>query len=85
MPGDLVGKSGKKIMLGFIMRRCAMELGHIPTPDEFADWANSQEKNGKRYSLFGRPISPATAELMLRHPGRPVTVRLQSIVKESRG
>ena len=34
-------KNGEaKMMLGFIVRRCAADLGHAPTPDEFAKWAN---------------------------------------------
>jgi hypothetical protein len=70
-----------KLMLGFIVRRCAREIGHAPTPEEFAAWANSQEENGRRYSLFGKAISPADARVMLRHPARLVTVRPDSIVK----
>ena len=70
-----------KMMLGFIVRRCARDIGHPPTPEEFADWANSQEQNGCRYSLFGRPISASAARIILRHPGRLVTARLESIVK----
>lgn len=77
-------KDGNKIMLGFIVRRCARELGHPPTPNEFAAWANNQEENGRRYSLFGREISPSAAEVMLRHLGRLVTVRSDSIVKKPR-
>jgi len=73
-----------KMMLGFIVRRCAREIGHPPTPEEFAAWANSREENGKHYSLFGRPISPSTARIILRHPGRLVTARLESLVKSLR-
>ena len=73
-----------KMMLGFIVRRCAREIGHPPTPEEFAAWANSREENGRRYSLFGRAISPSTAKIILRHPGRLVTARLESIVKGTR-
>ena len=29
-------QSATKMMLGFIVRRCAADLGHTPTPDEFA-------------------------------------------------
>ena len=75
--------NASRLMLGFIVRRCAREIGHPPSPEEFADWANSQEKNGQRYSLFGRPISPSVARIILRHPGRLVTARLESIVKGS--
>lgn len=76
--------NGTKLMLGFIVRRCARELGHPPTPEEFAAWANSREENGQCYSLFGRAISPSTAKIILRHPGRLVTARLESIVKGTR-
>jgi len=41
-----------KMMLGFIVRRCAAELGHNPTADEFATWANG--KNGNQLCLFGK-------------------------------
>ncbi len=74
-------KNGNKVMLGFIVRRCIRDLGHPPTPDEFAVWANNQGEDGERHSLFGRAISPSTAKLMLRHPGRLVTVHSESIVK----
>lgn len=70
-----------KLMLGFIVRRCAREIGHSPTAEEFAAWANDQEENGRRYSLFGRAISPAAARVMLRSPGRLVTVRSESRIK----
>jgi hypothetical protein len=70
-----------KMMLGFIVRRCACEIGHPPTPEEFAEWANNQGDNGERYSLFGRPISPSAASIILRHPGRLVTARLEAIVR----
>jgi hypothetical protein len=70
-----------KMMLGFIVRRCARELGHPPTPEEFAEWANNQEDNGRRYSLFGKPISPTAARIILSQPGRLVTTRLESIVR----
>ena len=84
MDDNMTGESNNnRLMLGFIVRRCAREIGHPPSPEEFADWANSQEKNGQRYSLFGRPISPSAARIILRHPGRLVTARLESIVKSS--
>ena len=67
-------------MLGFIVRRCARELGHPPTAEEFATWANNQTQNGKPYSLFGRAISPSEAEVMLRHLGRVVTVRPDALI-----
>jgi hypothetical protein len=70
-----------KMMLGFIVRRCAREIGHPPTPEEFADWANNQEDNGRRYSLFGRAISVSAARIILSQPGRMVSARLENIVK----
>ncbi|MBI4527785.1 MAG: hypothetical protein HY695_28645 [Deltaproteobacteria bacterium] len=77
-------RNGTKVMLGFIVRRCAKELGHQPTPEEFADWANNQEENGTRYRLFGQEISPSSAAIMLRHLGRLVTVRSPAIVNGNR-
>jgi len=70
-----------KMMLGFIVRRCAREIGHPPTPEEFAEWANNQERDGCRYSLFGKPISTSAARIILSQPGRLVTARLESIVR----
>ncbi|HEX9443642.1 MAG TPA: hypothetical protein VGA73_05955 [Candidatus Binatia bacterium] len=70
-----------KMMLGFIVRRCAREIGHPPTPEEFAEWANNREENGVRYSLFGREISVSAAKIILTQPGRMVSARLESIVK----
>ena len=73
--------SHNRVMLGFVVRRCARDLGHPPTALEFAEWANSREENGRRYCLFGRAISASTAEVMLRHPGRLVTVRAEAVVR----
>jgi len=64
-----------KIMLGFVVRQCAVALGHAPTADELADWANEQRDARGRYRIFGRAISTAEARVILRHPGRLVTVR----------
>ncbi len=64
-----------KMMLGFIVRRCAVDLGHMPSADEFAAWANERKQNGRRFCLFGKPISSFAAKIMLRQPGRLVTVR----------
>ncbi len=71
-------------MLGFIVRRCAVDIGHAPTPDEFAAWANAQNENGRRYCLFGKPISPSIAKAMFRQPGRLVTVRPESLARNWR-
>ena len=64
-----------KIMLGFVVRQCAVALGHPPTPAELAEWANNQRDRFGRYRIFGRPISVEDAHVILRHPGRLVTVR----------
>ena len=75
-----------KMMLGFIVRRCAADIGHAPTPDEFAAWANGENQKGKGYCLFGKPISPTIAQIMFRQPGRLVTVRPDGMTRnESRG
>ena len=64
-----------KIMLGFVVRQCAVALGHRPSPAELVEWANNQGKGGELHCLFGRPITIVEARVILRHPGRPVTVR----------
>jgi hypothetical protein len=64
-----------RIMLGFVVRRCAVALGHPPNADELAEWANSQLDARGRYRIFGRPITTEDARVILRHPGRLVTVR----------
>ena len=64
-----------RIMLGFVVRQCAVALGHPPTPEELARWANEQRDARGRYRIFGRPISREDARVILRHPGRLVTVR----------
>ncbi len=64
-----------RIMLGFVVRQCAVALGHAPTPEELACWANEQRDARGRYRIFGREISTDEARVILRHPGRLVTVR----------
>ena len=71
-------------MLGFIVRRCAADLGHNPTPDEFAAWANEHNLNGQRCCLFGKPISPSVAKIMFSQPGRLVTVRREGLASGSK-
>jgi len=68
-------KALPKMMLGFVVRRCAADVGHQPTAEEFAAWANEQRDGVRTFCLFGRPISVAEARLILRHPGREVTTR----------
>jgi len=74
-----------KLMLGFILRRCAVELGHAPTPEEFAVWANEQEQNGKFFCLFGKAITSSAAKVMFSQPGRMVTVSPQGMARIWRG
>jgi len=62
-----------KMMIGFVVRRCAVALGRMPTPAEFAAWANSDSAD--RAHRFGRPISEEEARLILRHQSRLVTAR----------
>ena len=69
------GNEPLKVMLGFVVRQCAVALGHAPTPQELADWANEQRDARGRYRIFGRAITAADARVILRHPGRLVTVR----------
>ena len=64
-----------RIMLGFVVRQCAVALGHRPTPGELAEWANEQRDEHGRYRIFGRAITADEASVVLRHPGRLVTVR----------
>ena len=70
-----------KMMLGFIVRRCAADLGHAPTPAEFAAWANGQAAKGSSHCLFGKEISPAAAQIMFKQPGRMVTVSAEGMAR----
>jgi hypothetical protein len=70
-----------KMMLGFIVRRCAAEIGHAPTPVEFAKWANGHYQSGKRFCLFGKEISPTVAKIMFSQPGRLVTVSPEGLAR----
>ena len=76
-PGGAAGVDSTpgRLMLGFVIRECAVALGHAPTPRELADWANHQEDARGEYCLFGREISAEEARVILKHPGREVTVR----------
>jgi hypothetical protein len=64
-----------KMMLGFVIRRCAVAVGHDPNPEEFAAWANSYRDGERSVYLFGRAISVQEAQVMLRHQSRPVAAR----------
>jgi hypothetical protein len=61
------------MMIGFVVRRCAVELGRMPTASEFAAWANAGDTRPAH--VFGRPISIAEAQLILRHQARLVSAR----------
>ena len=62
-------------MIGFVVRRCAVELGHAPSPAELAAWANNHGTDGESYNLFGRAIDEREAALILKHQARVVTAR----------
>ena len=76
-----INNGDSKMMLGFIVRRCAADLGHHPTPDEFAHWANGAGKRGNRLCLFGKEISSAAAKVMFSQPGRLVTVSPEGLAR----
>ncbi|HVM95191.1 MAG TPA: hypothetical protein VMT89_02325, partial [Candidatus Acidoferrales bacterium] len=65
-----------KMMLGFVVRRCANAIGHDPSAEELAAWANTYREDGRTVYLFGRPISVREAEVILKHPARPVSARM---------
>ncbi len=73
-----------KMMLGFIVRRCAADIGHTPSPDEFARWANGDNLKGSRFCLFGKEISPSAARVMFGQPGRLVTVSADGMARLSK-
>jgi hypothetical protein len=73
--------SDSKMMLGFIVRRCAADIGHMPTPDEFARWANGHQQQGKHLCLFGKEISATIAKVMFSQPGRLVTVSPEGMAR----
>jgi hypothetical protein len=64
-----------KMMLGFVVRRCAATIGHDPSAEEFTAWANTYHDGERTIYLFGRPITIAEARLIMRHRGRPVSAR----------
>jgi len=39
------------------------------------EWANNQRDSRGRYRIFGRAIGIEEARVILRHPGRLVTIR----------
>jgi hypothetical protein len=64
-----------KMMLGFVVRRCAVDMGHHPSPEEFAAWANNYKDRDRTCCLFGRPLTVDEARVILRHRSRLVTAR----------
>ncbi|MDE0035580.1 MAG: hypothetical protein OXU75_20935 [Deltaproteobacteria bacterium] len=80
MSSAVDNSKGQKVMLGFVVRRCARELGHTPTPHEFAVWANNQSLDGERYNIFGQAISAEVATVMLRRLDRLVTIRSRDVI-----
>jgi len=63
-----------RMMLGFVVRQCAVELGHAPDATELAQWANNRRGFGGSYNVFGRAISVDEAQLILRSPERVVAI-----------
>jgi hypothetical protein len=64
------------MMIGFVVRRCAVELGRAPTAAEFASWANTyRDTGGQSARVFGRSISETEAHLILKHQGRLVSAK----------
>jgi len=43
-----------KMMLGFVVRRCATAIGHDPSAEEFTAWANTYHDGERTIYLFGR-------------------------------
>jgi hypothetical protein len=65
-----------KMMLGFIVRRCAVDLGHLPSAEDLASWASQPDEEGLR--PFGRSITSDEAKLILDHQSRLVSARSAS-------
>ena len=75
-------KSLPKMMLGFVVRRCTVDLGREPNAAEFAEWANNYGSEHESFCLFGRAISEDEARLILKHRARLVTARSASATEE---
>ena len=65
------------MMLGFVVRQCAIELGHAPDAAELASWANGSRDASGAARIFGRSITTEEARVILRHPERMVTIHPQ--------
>jgi len=70
-----VREDGGRVVLGLVVRECAIALGHDPSARELAEWANHRKDGRGDFCLFGRAISAAEAAVILKHPAREVTVR----------
>jgi len=64
-----------KMMLGFVVRRCAVDLGHSPNAAELAAWANNHSEHGRPHCLFGHPITEREAGVILKHQARLVSAK----------
>ena len=64
-PSASSAKLTPKMMLGFVVRQCAVALGHRPSAEELAEWANNQQKGRQRYCIFGRAITVDEARYFL--------------------
>lgn len=64
-----------RMMLAFVIRRCAVELGHDPSPAEFAAWANNRGRGSEQRHVFGRPITQHEAAVILEHRSRLVSAQ----------
>jgi hypothetical protein len=72
-----------KMMIGFVVRRCAVELGRTPTASEFAQWANKHRgEEGEHGRIFGRSITEGEARLILAHQARLVSAKSASASEE---
>ena len=74
-PAPECSADGSRVVLGLVVRECAVTLGRDPSPREFADWANHQRDGRGDFCLFGRAISEGEAKVILKHPAREVRVR----------
>jgi len=63
------------MMLGFVVRRCAVDLGRAPTAAELAAWANDDTS---RPRPFGRSITEREAQAILNHQSRLVSAQSAS-------
>ena len=52
-----------------------IRIARLASAMELAEWANNQRDARGRYRIFGRAITADEASVVLRHPGRLVTVR----------